>query len=594
MPHVSRGGDKLEAAIARFDLAARIAGAQAIDVGASTGGFTERLLAHGAAHVTAIDVGHDQLHASLRDDARVTLIERTDFRKLALTDAPGPFDVFAVDVSFVAARGMLRPLAFRLRPGAIGIVLVKPQFELPDRGHGDEAARRAAALSRVHEKAGPLGFRVVEAFDSPVPGGEGTIEVLALLAFDGRTEKLPAPGEARRGKSAPRPVAVRASKLEGARRWFAVAAPGLEPLVLAEMSAIPGATQVIAVDGGTELSGDAATALRANLWARTASRLLLALGEAEAREFARLRRRIAALPWELVLPPGGAITVRASASRCRLYHTGAIAEQVTLGVADRIGPAAEGAEPLLVVVRGREDRFVVRADASGELLHRRGHRVDTSEAPLRETLAAAMLQLARWDPATPLLDPMCGAGTIPIEAALLALGRAPGLDRTFACEAWPGFPPGVAERVRAEARAAVRETLPAPILGFDRDPAAIEASVRNAARAGLESLLAFKAAGIGQVGRPPGPPGLVLVNPPFGKRVGKGAPLGALYSSLRKLLDGPLRGWRAGVLVADKRLLGAIGRPTEVHRLVTGGLPVHLALLEPAPPRVGGRPSGPR
>ena len=383
-------------------------------------------------------------------------------------------------------------------------------------------------------------------------------------------------------------------KLEGARRWFAVAAPGLEGPVFAELAALPGATHVVAVDGGTELQGDAATALRANLWSRTASRILLALGQAEARDFPRLRRGIAALPWELVLPPGGAITVRASASRCRLYHTGAIAEQVTLGVADRVGAAAPGAEPLLVVVRGREDRFAVRADASGELLHRRGHRVDTSEAPLRETLAAGLLSLARWDPTTPLIDPMCGAGTIPIEAALLALGRAPGLDRSFACEAWPGFPPGVAERVRAEARAAASATLSAPILGFDRDPAAIEASIRNAARAGLSELVRFGVASVGQVGRPAGAPGLVLVNPPFGKRVGKGAPLGVLYASLRKLLEGPLHGWRAAVLVADKRLLGAVGKATETHRLVTGGLPVHLALLEPAPPRMGRRLSAPK
>jgi putative N6-adenine-specific DNA methylase len=256
-------------------------------------------------------------------------------------------------------------------------------------------------------------------------------------------------------------------------------------------------------------------------------------------------------------------------------------------VADRIGASAEGAEPLLVVVRGREDSFVVRADASGDLLHRRGHRVDTSSAPLRETLAAALLALARWDPATPLVDPMCGAGTIPIEAALLALGRPPGRDRGFACEGWPGFPAGVAERVRTEALARVRATLPAPILGFDRDALAIAAARRNAARAGLADLISLDVAGLGAVKPPLGPPGLVLVNPPFGKRVGRVAELGPLYASLRRLLEGPLAGWRAGVLVADKRLLGALGKPTELHRLITGGLAVHLALLEPAAPTPG-------
>src|SRR6478736_1359327 len=128
---VSRAGGKLEAALSRFGLDVR--GARAVDVGASTGGFTEALLAHGAASVLAVDVGHDQLHPSLRADARVTSLEGVDWRKLSLSEAEGPFDFFTVDVSFVAARNMLRGLAFRLRPGAEGVVLVKPQFELADK-----------------------------------------------------------------------------------------------------------------------------------------------------------------------------------------------------------------------------------------------------------------------------------------------------------------------------------------------------------------------------------------------------------------------------------------------------------------------------
>ena len=130
---VSRAGGKLEAAIARFQLSAAIAGAGAIDVGASTGGFTQALLAHGARSVMAVDVGHGQLHPSLRGDPRVTSLEGVDWKRLSLAVAEGPFDFFTVDVSFVAARNMLRSLAFRLRPGAEGVVLVKPQFELPDR-----------------------------------------------------------------------------------------------------------------------------------------------------------------------------------------------------------------------------------------------------------------------------------------------------------------------------------------------------------------------------------------------------------------------------------------------------------------------------
>ena len=147
--HVGRGGLKLDAALREWALPARVRGARAVDVGASTGGFTEVLLRHGAAHVTAVDVGHGQLHEKLRRDARVESLEGTNWKTLSLTIAPGPFDFFTVDVSFVAARNMLRGLAFRLRPGAEGVVLVKPQFELPDHlvkgGEVSDPALRARA-----------------------------------------------------------------------------------------------------------------------------------------------------------------------------------------------------------------------------------------------------------------------------------------------------------------------------------------------------------------------------------------------------------------------------------------------------------------
>src|SRR6476619_4353256 len=187
---VSRARGKLEAALEQFHIAKLVNGAKAIDVGASTGGFTEALLAHGARSVLAVDVGHGQLHASLRADPRVTSLEGVDWKRLSLGVAEGPFDFFTVDVSFVAARNMLRGLAFRLRPGAEGVVLVKPQFELPDRrvkAAGDDTARlRTEAVDKVRARASGLGFEIVDHFDSPVVGGSGTVEVLAHLRFAGR------------------------------------------------------------------------------------------------------------------------------------------------------------------------------------------------------------------------------------------------------------------------------------------------------------------------------------------------------------------------------------------------------------------------
>src|SRR5262245_41033355 len=277
---VGRAAGKPEAALRLFELGGAVRGARAVDVGASTGGFTATLLAHGAAHVLAVDAGKGQLAPALRADARVTSLEGTDWKRLSLAEAEGPFDFFTVDVSFVAARNMLRGLAFRLRAGASGVVLVKPQFELPDRqvrgGRVDDANLRRTALEKVRRKAEALGFEVLGHADSPVAGGEGTVEILTCLRFAGRPASLPQPGEKKRAgdvtarghraRSVPDP--------EAPLRWFAVAAPGLEEVVRREVDLIAGARDVRAVPGGVEWAGDAAAGYRANLWLRVATRVL--------------------------------------------------------------------------------------------------------------------------------------------------------------------------------------------------------------------------------------------------------------------------------------------------------------------------------
>lgn len=194
-PYASRGGEKLAAALDAFRLRGRVRGAQALDVGASHGGFTDVLLRAGAAHVVAVDVGHDQMREPLRSDPRVTLLERTDFKKLPPRIAPGPYDFFVVDVAFVAARSMLRGIALRARVGAEGVVLVKPQFELPKalvpRGGVVESQNlRKFAFDRFKAKARKLGFQVLARQDAPIAGAAGNLEILVHLAFEG----LPARG----------------------------------------------------------------------------------------------------------------------------------------------------------------------------------------------------------------------------------------------------------------------------------------------------------------------------------------------------------------------------------------------------------------
>src|SRR5580692_10972162 len=498
---VSRAGGKLEAAIAHFGLGGALRGARAVDVGASTGGFTEALLAHGAASVLAVDVGHGQLHPALGADGRVTSLEGVDWRKLSLNEAEGPFDFFTVDVSFVSARNMLRGLAFRLRPGAQGVVLVKPQFELPDRqvkgGQVDDPNLRRMALQKVRGRAEALGFEMKGEIDSPVAGGEGSIEILAHLVFSGRPSSLPAPGERRRDERPPKRKA-RASA-PTSLRWFAVVAPGLEEVAAREIAALPDAAELRPEVGIVERSAPA-------------------IGDA------------------------------------------------VKGV--RVAKDDETAD-VSILVRGLEDEFTFSVDASGERLHRRGARLEIGAAPLRETLAAGLLALAGWDPTLPLVDPMCGAGTIVIEAALQALDRAPGIDRAFgqgfAIDGWPLFSGGAAATaaaiLRDQARGRIRAALPAPIVGSDHDARAIESAQRNADRAEVGAALTLASRDITDA-RPPGAsPGLVIANPPYGRRLSDPRAAVRTYRELGRVLRAHFRGWRAAIVIPQQlRDAAAVGR----------------------------------
>jgi putative N6-adenine-specific DNA methylase len=586
---LTRGGRKLEAALVAFGLAGRVRGANAVDIGASTGGFCSVLLAGGAAHVTAIDVGKGQLAPELRHDPRLTNLERTDFKTLSLEVAPGPFDFFTVDVSFVAGRNMLRGLAFRLRPGAEGVVLVKPQFELPGHlvkdGQVGEKALRERALATFTAKAERLGFAVLSFCDSPVAGGSGTVEILAHLRFSGRPASLPQPGERKPGRS----QSGKKQALGETLRWFAVAAPGLEGVLRAELAALPGVAEPREVVGGVEFSGPLAAGMAANLWSRIATRVLVRVGEVKARDFAPLRRGLAKLPWPSFVPVDRPLRIDASTSHCRLYHTGALAETVELAVGDGVGKLprralhGEGADDVTstrILLRGQDDRFEASVDASGELLHRRGWRSEAGPAPLRETLAAGVLALCEYDPGRPLVDPMCGSGTIAIEAATLARKLPPGGGRSFAFERWPIHDAELWRQVRDVGPGLA--CAPAPIIAADRDGCALETARRNAERAKVDGDIRFAVASLGD-GEVPEPPGLVVLNPPYGHRLGQAQPAQRLARSLGQTLASRFRGWRAAVLCPGAAYVAAVAagmrrKPETIFNLRNGGLRVQLAL----------------
>jgi len=263
-------------------------------------------------------------------------------------------------------------------------------------------------------------------------------------------------------------------------------------------------------------------------------------------------------------------------------------ERVAGAIADRLGTPprlekaseeAEAAGPQRVVVRLVSDQCTISLDSSGALLHQRGYRLATGKAPLRETLAAGMLLASGWDRQAPLLDPFCGAGTIAIEAALLALNVAPGRARHFAFMDWPDADGRLWERLVGEAAAA--ELAPGKVLAWasDRDAGAVEAARANAARAGVSAAIDLSQRAISDLAAPPGP-GWVVTNPPYGLRLAESRDLRNLYARFGQVLRQRCPGWRLALLSSDPRLEHATRLEFDVSRrlaLVNGGVPVRLA-----------------
>lgn len=374
-------------------------------------------------------------------------------------------------------------------------------------------------------------------------------------------------------------------------RCFAIAAPGLESVVARELTALGEHPRI--EDGGVAWDGDERSALRANLWLRTASRVLVRVARFKAKEFYELERHAKRIAWQEYLRPQDTAEFRVTARKSKLYHSDAIAERLLSALGSRLDtqnpkPKAQSPKPQspppttesraqLFVVRVVRDEFEVSADASGELLHMRGYRQAIGKAPLRETLGAALLLAAGYDGAVALLDPFCGSGTIPIEAALIARRIAPGLQRTFAIERWPVFYPPVSKALREEAATRQLAKAPAPIVGADRDAGVIEASRANAERAGVAGDIGFVRRALSAMD-PLEPGSLIATNPPYGVRVGKEADVRDLYAQFGNVLGKKASGSTVAMYLPDAHLGAQTGLTFEVlYKTSNGGLPITAA-----------------
>jgi putative N6-adenine-specific DNA methylase len=382
-------------------------------------------------------------------------------------------------------------------------------------------------------------------------------------------------------RGAPSKPAPRAERFE----LFAICAPGLEDVLEAEMRALDldvGKRDI----GGIAFSGGSSALYRANLWLRTATRVIARVGDFHARLFDELERHSRKLAWDRFLGGGQPVRLRVSTSKSRLYHSGAVAQRIAESMEKSTGIAPtvtgggdedeETGDTPLVIVRLFRDQCTVSIDSSGALLHRRGYRLATAKAPLRETLGAALLLASGWDVETPLLDPLCGAGTIPIEGALIARRIPPGLNRNFAFMQWPGFHEPTWKKMLDEARAQILPAAPAPILGSDRDAGAIVASRENAERAGVSADIAFEEKVISRIAPPADSvAGAIVTNPPYGVRVGDRDALRNLYAQLGTIARDRFPGWRLTALSADPRLDSQIGSGMEkVLATKNGGIAV--------------------
>lgn len=385
----------------------------------------------------------------------------------------------------------------------------------------------------------------------------------------------------------------------GAESYLATAARGTEAILARELAGL-GASSVEAESGAVSFRGDGRMVARANLRLRTAERVLQRLSEFGVGSAEDLYEGARAIPWEDRLTPRTTFAVFAAGAAPGLRHTGFAALKVKDAVADRMRER-RGARPdvdvrapavrVAVVLAGGRARICL--DASGEPLHRRGYRAVSTEAPVRETLAAALLLWSGWDRSRPLTDPTCGSGTLLVEAAWWAMDRDPGLGRRFAFEGWP-WRGGAAEagwrEEREASRARASSVLPAGlVVGGDRDPQAVAAARANLAAAGLGERVTVEVADALRF-VPPARSGLVAFNPPYGRRIG-GDPerLGGFYVALGRRLRA-LSDHRVVVLAGHpdfERRFG--GRPAARLAVRNGDLPCRLLRYDPP-----SRPGSPR
>lgn len=354
---------------------------------------------------------------------------------------------------------------------------------------------------------------------------------------------------------------------------YLVATPGLEAPLAAELRSLGWTPEAQA--GGLTIRGNWHDVWRANLMLRGATRVLARIGSFRALHLAQLDKRARKFPWGEVLRPEHPLRVEATCRASRIYHAGAAKQRIERALREELGAEITPDATMVVKVRIEDDLVTISLDTTGESLHKRGHKEAVAKAPMRETMAAMFLREMGYDGTQPVLDPMCGSGTFVIEAAEIAAGLAPGRTRGFAFEQLAGFEPVAWDAMR---KAVTSDEPIAQFFGSDRDAGAVRMSLANAERAGVAEFTRFDRRPISDLEPPDCASGIIIVNPPYGARIGNKGPLYGLHAAMGETFRERFKGWRVGIITSDAGLAKATGLawqppgPVVAH----GGLKIRL------------------
>ncbi|MGG4168431.1 class I SAM-dependent RNA methyltransferase [Rossellomorea vietnamensis] len=371
---------------------------------------------------------------------------------------------------------------------------------------------------------------------------------------------------------------------------IATAAMGLESIVAKEVKDLGYECQV--ENGKVIFKGDETAIARANMWLRTADRIKILVGDFKAYSFDELFENTKKLPWEDFLPVDAEFPVQGKSVKSKLYSVPDCQAIVKKAIVERLRTAYKRTSwldetgPLFKIeVAIHKDVASITLDTSGQGLHKRGYRIGQGEAPLKETLAAALIQLTTWNPDRPFVDPFCGSGTIAIEAALIGQNIAPGFNRQFLSEEWPLMPAGVWEKTRLEAEDLANYDQPLEILGTDIDHRMIEISKENALEAGLGDLVKFKQMQVRDFTSEL-EYGIIVGNPPYGERLGERKEVEKMYQEMGRAFE-KLDTWSVYMLTSHENFEQCYGKQaTKKRKLFNGFIRTdYYQFFGPRPPR---------